>query len=320
MPSLADRLASRQLIVVTGKGGVGKTTLTALLGQALAARGRRVLLLEADLRERLYQLLGTEPSGGRVLEAGARLWIQHLDPRTVVEDLVHQTVRVAAIARRVIRNPIFQHFAAGAPGLKEMATLGYAHRTVQGAYRHHADIVVLDAPATGHGVSMLNAPLLLQDAVSGGELGAMAAELGAWIADPARAAVVVGTLAEEMPVQEAIELVALLRRPAGGGAMEGSPTATARRAPGSREPAAVVVNRLYPPFPARLAHRRRALGPVRELWSRRRALNERDLGRLRAALTGPLVELPLLPLPQGPALLAGLAQALEPFLDAEAGV
>ncbi len=308
MASLADRLLARELIVVTGKGGVGKTTLTALLGRALAARGRRVLLLETDPRESLHQLFGTEPSGGRILEAGPGLWLQNLEPRAVVEALVREKVPVAAIARRVIASPIFQHFAAGAPGLKEMATLGYAMRTVRGASRHRVDVVVLDAPATGHGVSMLNAPLLLEAAVGGGELGAMASELARWIADPARCAVAIGTLAEEMPVQEAIESLALLQAPPG--------RTGAGSAAGGREPAAVVVNGMYPPFPARLSAARAAVAPVLELWRRRRALNERELRRLRAAWRGPLLELPLLPLPRGPALLDGLAHALEPFLAA----
>ncbi|HXG45756.1 MAG TPA: ArsA family ATPase [Gemmatimonadales bacterium] len=289
MSSPAALLLSRQLIVVTGKGGVGKTTLTALLGRALAARGRRVLLLETDPRESLHQLLGTEPSGGRLLEAGPGLWFQNLDPRAVVEGLVREKIPVAAIARRVIASPLFQHFAAGAPGLKEMATLGHALRAVRGPGRPRLDVVVLDAPATGHGVSMLNAPLLLEDAVRGGELGAMAAELAAWIADPAHCAVAIATVAEELPVQEATELIGLLRR----------------------EPAVVVVNALYPPLPRPLPAERGDLAPFIDRWRRRRELNERELRRLRAAWRGPMLALPLLPLPRGPALLDGLGAVFE---------
>jgi energy-coupling factor transporter ATP-binding protein EcfA2 len=289
MSSLAALLLSRQLIVVTGKGGVGKTTLTGVLGRALAARGRRVLLLETDPRESLHQLVGTEPSGGRVLEAGPGLWLQNLEPRAVVEGLVREKIPVAAIARRVIASPVFQHFAAGAPGLKEMATLGYAWRAVRGSGRHRMDVVVLDAPATGHGVSMLQAPLLLEDAVAGGELGAMAAELAAWIADPAHCAVVVTTVAEELPVQEATELIGLL----------------------GRAPALVVVNALYPPLPRPLPAGRGELATLLDLWRRRRELNERELRRLRAAWRGPLLELPLLPFPRGQALLEGLGAELE---------
>ena len=89
---LLERLAARQLVVVTGKGGVGKTTLAALLGRALSRIGRRVLLLETDPRESLHQVLGIEPSGGKVVAAGPRLWAQNLQSEAVMEGLVRDNV------------------------------------------------------------------------------------------------------------------------------------------------------------------------------------------------------------------------------------
>lgn len=301
-----EKLTRRQLIVVTGKGGVGKTTLAAAIGRLLAARGRQTLLLEVDPRESLHQLLGTEPSGGHVVKAGARLSAQNLQPRHVVEGLVREKVRIGVLARKIIANPVFQHFADGAPGLKEMAVLGYALRTVQKKHRPRADVVVLDAPATGHGASMLAAPLLLADAVAGGQLGDMAKELAGFIADPARCGVVLATLAEEMPVQEAIELIELLRLRMG------------------RPPELVVANALYPPFPeaaAGGAEGRQVGGEgmpkaadILDLWRERRAVNERELKRLRRAWPGPLVQLALLPLDRGPELLAAMQTGLEEAL------
>jgi anion-transporting ArsA/GET3 family ATPase len=113
--SLLDRLERQQLIVVTGKGGVGKTTLTAVLGRRLAAAGRRTLLLEIDPRESLHQLLGTEPSGGAIVSAGRHLSAQNLQARSVIEDLVKEKVTLRALARRIVDSPLFQHFADGAP-------------------------------------------------------------------------------------------------------------------------------------------------------------------------------------------------------------
>jgi Mrp family chromosome partitioning ATPase len=286
---LLDGLAERQLVVVTGKGGVGKTTLAAALGRLLATGGRKTLLLEIDPRESLHQLLGTDPSGGEILKAGERLAAQNLQPQDVMEGLVREKVPIRALARKIVASPVFQHFVEGAPGLKEMAVLGYALRMVQGVYRHKADVVVLDAPATGHGASMLAAPLLLADAIGGGQLGEMAKDLAAFIADPGRCGVVLATLAEEMPVQEAIELVALLRERMG------------------RPPELVIANALYPPFPRQV----RAGGTggeteVLDLWRQRRRVNERELKRLRGSWKGPLVQLPLVPLERGPALLATL--------------
>lgn len=293
---LLDRLARQQLVVVTGKGGVGKTTVAAALGRLLAASGRRTLLLEIDPRESLHQLLGTEPSGGHIVKASSRLSVQNLHAQAVVDGMVREKLPIAALAKKVIASSVFQHFAQGAPGMKEMAVLGYALRTVEGHYRHKADVVVLDAPATGHSVSMLAAPLVLADAIGGGQLGEMARELARFIADPERCGVVLTALAEEMPIQEALELIALLREKIG------------------RPPELVIANALYPPFPAPSTAGKGAgagLKPTFDLWRQRRAVNDRELARLRADWKGRLIEIPLLPLDRGPALLTGVVTALE---------
>jgi len=297
-------LSERQLIVVTGKGGVGKTTLAAAVARRVAAAGRKVLLLEIDPRESLHQLLGTDPSSGAIVKVTSRLSAQNLQARAVIEGLVREKIPIGLVARKVIANPVFQHFADGAPGLKEMAVLGYALRTVEGHYRHKADCVVLDAPATGHGASMLAAPLLLADSIGGGQLGAMARDLAEFIADPERTGVVLAALAEEMPVQEAIELIALLEQRIG------------------RPPELVIANALYPPYVEETRTSRGGgtgasnNGAVRELWRERRAVNERELARLRQHWDGPLAEIPLFPLDRGPALLDAVETELTPELPA----
>ncbi len=285
---LVQQLARRRLIVVTGKGGVGKSTLTAAIGRLLAEAGRKTLLLEVDPRESLHQLLGTEPSAGAIIKVTPKLGLQNVQPRAVLENLVREKVPIPPLASRIVKSSIFEQSVAGAPGLKEMAVLGYALRTVLGEYRHSADVVVLDAPATGHGVSMLVAPLHLADAVGGGQLGDMARQLARFIADPKECGVMLATLAEEMPVQETLELIAMLRERM------------------KRPPEAVVVNGLYPAFPGGRAPDL----PAVRLWRDRRAVNERELARVREAWTGPTVELPLLPLTRGTALLDRLVALL----------
>lgn len=295
--SLLSSLAQRQLIVVTGKGGVGKTTIAAAIARLLAEEGRRVLLVEIDPRESLHQLLGTEPSGGHIVKVSPSLAVQNLQPRAVIESLVKEKVHVPLLAKRITASPIFQHFADGAPGLKEMSILGYALRTVEGDYKHKADVVVLDAPATGHGASMLAAPLLLADLVGGGQLGDMAASLAEFVADPQRCGVVLTTLAEEMPVQELAELIALLERRIG------------------RLPELVVANGLYPEFPGGAAARRQGSRDEDDesligLWRDRRAVNERELERLGRIWKGARAEITLFPLDRGPALLDAVTAGL----------
>ena len=294
--TLLDHLARRQLIVVTGKGGVGKTTLAATLGVLLADAGKKVLLLEADPRESLHRVLGTEPSDGALVDAGHGLRVQNLQARTIIEELVAERVHVGFLARRITHSQAFRHFVAGAPGFKEAALLGYAFRVVKGGYRVAADLVILDAPATGHSVSLLAAPELLAGAIQDGELGAMAAELAAHLADPGRTGIVLATLAEEMAVQETLELVELLR--------------TRLR----RRPDAVLANGVYPALPQPPPA---GPGPLLDLWRQRRAVNDRELQRLRADWQGPLVELPLLPQETGPGLLRALVNELGPGLQRE---
>lgn len=286
-----EPLARRQLLVVTGKGGVGKTVVSAVLGRTLAAAGRRTLVVEVDPRENLHQMLGLSPSGGDIVAAGPRLWVQNLKPRQVLDQVVREQLKLELLARRVLESPVYQHFAAGAPGLKELAILGHALRLLRGLGEPgtpEVQTVVLDAPATGHGVALLAAPSLVTDVIATGPFARMGRELADLIADPERCGIVAVTAAEEMPVEEALELRAALRERVG------------------REPELLVVNGLYPPAPTEAA----AESDLVSLWRHRRGLNERELARLRNSWPGPRLELPQLPLDRGPALLAVLGRCL----------
>ncbi len=304
---LRARLGSLQLVVVTGKGGVGKTAVAAVLGRVLAAgRGpRRVLVLEVDPRENLHQMLGLPPSGGDVAGAGGGLHLQNLKPRDVLDRVVVERLKIGALSRRVLASPVYQQFAEGAPGLKEVAVLGHALRLVRGidpvARAEPFDLVILDAPATGHGVSLLAAPSLLAEVIEHGPFGHMGAELAAWVGDPERAGVVVVTTPEEMPVHEALELKAALRERLDRGVD------------------LLVVNGAYPPLPP--AAGGGAAGdpgddPALDLWTRRRRLQEREMDRLGRVWEGPRVTLPKLPLDRGPELVAALAECLGRELEA----
>ena len=283
---MTPALDRRRLIVVTGKGGVGKTTVTAALGHVLRNRGRRVLLFETDPRESLHHLCGTRPSGGEAVEVSDRLWHLSLQPRDEIAALVRSRIRVPFMAAAVAASPVFRHFVDAAPGLKELAALGHVLRLVQGRIGPGVDTVVFDAPATGHGVSLLAAPRLAADVLGEGPAGNLAHEIAAFVGDPAQCAVVVVTVAEEMPVQETIELVAALEERIG------------------RPPDLVVVNQVYPPHPGG--------SPGRGLWARRREINENEMARLRRHWSGPTAVLPLLPHDPGPELVRGLAALLDP--------
>jgi len=120
---LMDRLAALKLLVVTGKGGVGKSTLAASLGLVLARRGKRTLLLEIDPRESLYQLLDVPPTGGQFEKVLDGLWVQNLSPRDVLDQIVRERLHIEMLAKRLLSSPIYRHFSEAAPGLKEVAAL-----------------------------------------------------------------------------------------------------------------------------------------------------------------------------------------------------
>ncbi|MEM9595639.1 MAG: ArsA family ATPase [Acidobacteriota bacterium] len=294
-PGEGAGLADRRLIVVTGKGGVGKSALTSVLGHSLAARGRRTLLLEVDPRENLHQLLDVPPSGGEIVPVADRLYLQNLKPQDVVDWVVRKQVKLEMLVKRVLGSPIYHRFVEGAPGLKEMAILGHALRVVRGETPKAppVDTVILDAPATGHGVYLLTASRLFADTIGHGPFAEMAREVADFVSDPSATGIVVVTLAEEMPVQEALELRGSLEDRFGRG------------------PSLLVANGIYPEVPSDP----RGSEEMLRLWSRRRQVNASELERLFSQWAGPKVELPLLPIDRGTRLIRELQARFDAALD-----
>ncbi len=287
------RLLELELIVVTGKGGVGKSLISAVLGRLLSDAGRQTLLVEVDPRENLHHLLDVPPSGGEMVEVAPRLRVQHLLPRTILDNLVREKLKVGPLVKRVLASPIHQHFTEAAPGLKEAAVFGRCLRLLEGHGPRGTptpDVIVLDAPATGHGASWLGAAQLVSDVISSGPIGHMASLVADFLADPGRSGVVVVTTGEEMPVQETLEFLETMK------------TRLHRR------PELVIANALYPELKEETPEDRE--DPLFDLWVHRRAINETELERLGREWNGPVAHLPLLPLDPGPALVGRLGRRL----------
>src|SRR4030081_2376105 len=154
-------LLSRRLVVVTGKGGTGKSTVSAALGLAAARKGKRVLICEVVARERVADFFGKPPSGTQIRELLPNLYSVHVRPREAMREYALVTLRYETLYKIAFENVAARYFLAAAPSLAEIVMLGkvWWHATQEGERgRTRWDLVVLDAPATGHGLTFLSVP------------------------------------------------------------------------------------------------------------------------------------------------------------------
>jgi anion-transporting ArsA/GET3 family ATPase len=206
-------LETRRFVFVTGKGGAGKTTLTAALALALAARGKKVLVATSRAQHRLAELLGSGAFTTEIQPIGENLWGVYLVPEVALREYGALVLKSRRLVTLLFDNRYAEGFFHGAPGLREWALLGKAwfHTTetaADGAPRF--DVVLFDAPATGHGVDMLRVPKVILSAAPPGRLRSDAERAYASFQDPSFSAFVVVTLPEELPTNETLELVSVL--------------------------------------------------------------------------------------------------------------
>lgn len=213
-PVVLDELLARRLIVLSGKGGTGKSVVGAALALAARARGRRVLLVEVESPLEVSRFLGREPVGPHETEIEPGLSAVNLDSAMVMEEYIKVAVKVDFFVRRILDSVVYQRFLAFAPGLPELMLLGKIMVLEQAregwSKRPRYDHVIVDAPATGHGLAFLKVPLAASIAVPVGPVGANARKILALLRDPRKTAVAVVAIPEEMAVVEAIEFQKLL--------------------------------------------------------------------------------------------------------------
>jgi anion-transporting ArsA/GET3 family ATPase len=209
---LSASLLERDLVVVTGKGGVGKTTVAAALGLVASGRGLRTIVAEVARRDDVSRALGGE--GMHEEELAPRLHHLSIDPEHAMELYLADQLP-SALADLLASNRTFSYLAAATPGMRELLTVGKVWELAQddrrtpGARRY--DLVVLDAPATGHGVAVLSAPRAFARAARVGRIARQGRTIDAMLCDRERTGVIAVAGPEEMPVNETLALQDALR-------------------------------------------------------------------------------------------------------------
>jgi len=308
----ADELLARRLLIVSGKGGVGKSTVAAALTILARNRGKRVLLVEVDAPLAAAPRFDLDRPGVPPVET------LNLRPAQVMDEYVRHVVKLELLARRILESPVYRRFFSAAPGLPDLMVLGKIMVLVEErerlARRPRYDLVVVDAPATGHGLAFLRAPVAAARAVPVGPIGSNARRVLSLLRDAQRTALVLVAIPEEMAVVETLEF----RRQA--------------REELELPPGAVVLNACHEP---RLTAAQEAevlrlaaagadgplaggLGLAAALEAARRHIRRRKLTRFYAARLARALDEPLLRLPFrfGDALGAGDLEALAARLAA----
>jgi len=207
-------------VIVTGKGGTGKTTVAATLARAAHAAGRRVLAAEmGECRDLVAQLAPELPARSYPeveLRPGLD-WVS-IEPFEALAEYLGLQLRSPGLARRALAVGGLHQLLEGAPGWRELITLGKVwhleqQRDDDGRPRY--DCIVVDAPATGHGLTFLDVPRTVRTAVRSGPLRRNAGHVEDLMRDPTRTRLLPVALAEELPASETAELVERLRRDIG---------------------------------------------------------------------------------------------------------
>lgn len=204
-------LLERELVFVTGKGGVGKTTVALALGLAAARAGRRAIVCELAGQAHAARLFGhAPPVAGGELALTDGLWTTTIDPHRALEEWAARQVHSRRLAHTLTGSHTFAAFVAAAPGVSELGAIAKAWELGRPErWTRHArgyDVVVVDGPASGHGVGMLRTPRTFAEIARVGPIASQSRRVRELLEDPARSAMVGVTLPAELPVSETLEL------------------------------------------------------------------------------------------------------------------
>jgi len=203
-------ILDKRLVFVTGKGGVGKSTVSAALGLVAVRRGKRTIVCEVSQQERMSHLFEHQGVGYHEREIAPDLYGFSVDPQRALEEYLLLQIKIKPLYDLMFRNRIFTYFAAATPGMRELVTVGKVwelaqlDRKVKSGSKY--DLVIVDAPATGHGLGLLRTPKTFGDIARVGPVKRQADTINDFITDPDLTGVCAVAWPEEMPVNETLDL------------------------------------------------------------------------------------------------------------------
>jgi anion-transporting ArsA/GET3 family ATPase len=206
---VVEELSDKRLVIVTGKGGVGKTTVSAAIALQSAREGRRTLVCEVNTTERVTQLLGRAQVGHEVTGIEENLWAVNVRPAEAMREYALMILKFESLYSAVFENKAVQYFLRFIPSLQELVLLGkilyhLKEKLPDGRWRFER--IIIDAPATGHAVTFFSVPQVLVDTLPAGTMAGEATWMRDFLVDPKVTTVVLVSLPEELPVNETLEL------------------------------------------------------------------------------------------------------------------
>jgi anion-transporting ArsA/GET3 family ATPase len=207
-------MLDKRLIFVTGKGGVGKSTVAAALGVLAARQGLRTVVAELSSQQRIQRLFNRYGPPFEEIQLAPGLFTISIDPEHAMDEYLE--VKAGPLGRALGSSRLFQTFAMATPGMRELLSIGKVwelaqfHRRTDGALPY--DLVIVDAPATGHSVGVLRTPRTFADIARVGPVAHQGRTIADTIADQRVTGVVAVATPEEMPVNETLSLCEALER------------------------------------------------------------------------------------------------------------
>ena len=201
--------------VVIVKGGVGKTLVSILNGIHSAQQGKKTLICELNTNESIAQKIGSPPSNGKLVEVSENLWVVNIRPEKALMEYANLKLGLPSVSKLVFGNPLVSALTDFVPGMTDLLMFGKAfnhERERNRANQHIWDQVIVDAPATGHGLTFLKLPSVIAQAIPSGNMHNEAQLMHALIADPLRTRIDVVTTPEPLPIRETIELHTQLQK------------------------------------------------------------------------------------------------------------